>query len=164
MNDLMLDDISSAIGTETGMVSIPRPEIAERTAEEDFHTARNNLRELIEQGMEAVPNMMMLMRDAQSDKLYNSGAAFLKMLADLNGQLLKQSKENVKGMPKMEVPQGSTVTNIQNNSTVYVGTTTELLREKRKRIAEEKAKELEQESQSSEEVIDGDYQEVINET
>lgn len=134
-NDMeVFDPISAALGTETPMVALPRPEQTEQTAAEDFNTARNNLRELITQGMAAVPTMMMLMREAQSDKMFSSGAAYMKMLADLNAQLLKQSKENIKSAPVPVAPTGDV--HITQTNHVYHGTTTEYLRQ-RKREREE---------------------------
>lgn len=136
MNEMeVFDPISEALGTETPMVALPRPEQTEATAAEDFNTARANLRELIQQGMAAVPTMMMLMREAQSDKMFSSGAAYMKMLADLNAQLLKQSKENIKSAPPA-VAQAQNV-NITQTNHVYHGTTTDYLRQRKARKLEE---------------------------
>lgn len=124
------DPISLAIGAETGMVPIDRPDTPDKDAKEDYQSARKNISELIEQGMASVPTMLHLMNEAQSDKMYKAAAEYLKVLSGLNIQLAELSKEQIKGTPAAkEAPQVQQIT--QTNNITYVGTTEKLLEQRR---------------------------------
>lgn len=127
MTNQFLDTISQTLGTEQGMDFLPRPATEEQTAKDDFKTARTNIKELIEQGMGAIPTMIHLMQEAQSDKMYVAGARMLETLAALNANLVKMAKEEVSS-PKTESTVNQTVVKEQH---VYVGTTEAYLEQKR---------------------------------
>jgi len=88
---------------------------------QDYDFARQNIREMISSSMETVPNLIELIQQAESPRMYESGAAFLKMLAELNKDLLSISNEIEKGesnkkvaAPAEQAPAGTT--------NVYFGT------------------------------------------
>lgn len=139
-----LDAISQALGAATPVATIPRPEPSKELTEvkeapeieNDFQEARANIKELISQMMEHVPELVELTRQSQSDKMYNAAANFINAVGNLNISLSKLTKD-IKRVP---VPKGqpvqdaAPVQNIQHN-TVFVGSTEEFLdmMEQRKR-------------------------------
>ncbi|WEM34266.1 hypothetical protein [Xanthomonas phage X1] len=134
-----LDAISQSLGAATPVATIPRPsqEIAKvdefkeaPEIEDDYQEARSNLKELITQVMEYVPEVVELTRQSQSDKMINAMANLLNTAANLNINLSKLSKDIkqapkgkgvVAGSPQEEVAQVSNTTNI------FVGSTEEFL-------------------------------------
>lgn len=148
MNDL--DPISKAFDTETPIGKIDRPgnqlipkpgeEVPEAPEiEEDFQEARANLRELISQAMEQIPDMINLMQQSQSDKMISAVSSFIKTAADLNTSLSKLSKE-IKRQPKAgkgQTNEDSPQQVTHNHNAVYVGSTEDFLRMLNKRRLED---------------------------
>lgn len=138
MNDL--DPISQALDAATPIgqltrptAHLPAPEDVPKEApeiEEDFQEARSNLRELISQAMEQIPDMINLMSQSQSEKMISAVSSFMKTTADLNTSLSKLSKE-IKRQPKSKdvavagqnQPQTTSIENA-----VFVGSTEDFLR------------------------------------
>jgi hypothetical protein len=126
MSNTDLDPISKALGLEVSVPLEPRPVVKQDEdspeVEDDYQSARSNLKELIQQMMENIPEVIAVMQQTQSDKMYGAAAGFIKAAGDLNISLSKLSLD-VKKRPKTkEAPQApQTVT--QNNTNVYVGTT-----------------------------------------
>lgn len=147
MNDPNLDTISNTLGAQTPVNYLPRPEQVQQDAQADYKDARKNIRELIDQGMETIPTMVQLMKEAQSDKMFSAGAVVLKTLSELNLQLSKLSKEEMASEKTPAEPQKQTNIGTQY---VYVGTTEALLQQNRDR----------QRIQESQEVIDVEVLEV----
>jgi predicted component of type VI protein secretion system len=145
----VFDAISTSLGAATAVAPIPRPtqDLAPPDAqkeapeiEDDYNEARSNLKELISQAMEMVPELVDLTKQAQSDKMYSAASTFIKTAADLNISLSKLSKEikqPAKGKVQTEqVP----VQQITNNNLVFSGSTEDFLdmieeREKAKKEA-----------------------------
>lgn len=147
MNDPNMDIISNTLGAQTPVNYLQRPEQVQADAQADYKIARTNIKELIDQGMETIPTMVQLMKEAQSDKMFAAGAKVLETLSNLNLQLSKLSKEEMtsekptEGQPKQ--------TNIGTQH-VYVGTTEALLQ----RMREQK--------RDQQEVIDVEVLEVVH--
>lgn len=156
MSDLMtgLDAISASLGAATPIATLPRPtQSTEMTEvkdapeiEDDYQEARSNMKELISQAMEYVPEIMELAKQAQSDKMISAAANFLNTAANLNINLSKLSKEiktvkQPKTVPgSSEQPAAAPQQITQNN--VYVGSTEDFLNmmeERKKRRLEEEA-------------------------
>ncbi len=93
-----------------------------RTKEEvlnnDFDSARLNMKELINNGMDALDGIMKVATASDSPRAYEVAALILRTVADMNKDLmvLHEKSENI---------QKEKVTNITNNS-IYVGSTTDL--------------------------------------
>lgn len=133
-----LDAISASLGAATPIATIPRPTQSKELTEvkeapeidDDYQEARSNLKELITQAMEMVPEMVELTRQSQSDKMYSAAATFIKAAADLNISMSKLSKE-IKRVPQPKgtgiAEQPQQVQNIQNNTSVFVGSTEDFL-------------------------------------
>ncbi len=155
-----LDAISQSLGAMTPVASLPRPsqstELAEvkesPEIEDDYQEARSNLKELIGQMMEQVPDLISITQQAQSDKMYSSAATFIKTVADLNISLSKLSKE-IKQAPKREKQTDSQapIQQVTQNNNVFVGSTEDFLAMMEDRKKAEKEKEN---------TIDGDFSEV----
>lgn len=86
----------------------------------DFDTARNNLKDLINTGFEAVDGIMKVATAGDHPRAYEVASLLLKTVSEMNKDLIdihKQTNEAEK--------QNVTVTNTTNNS-IYVGSTTDL--------------------------------------
>lgn len=129
-----LDAISQTLGAATAISTIPRPEPSKEVAvtespevEDDYQEARSNLKELIGQMMEQVPDLINVTQQAQSDKMYQAAASFIKATADLNISLSKLSKEIKRTKPERNQESSVPSTVVQNNNNVFVGSTEEFL-------------------------------------
>ena len=90
----------------------------EEVLEADFNSARTNMKELINNGMDALDGIMKVASASDSPRAYEVAALLLKTLSDMNKDLMTvhEKSENI---------QKEKVTNITNNP-IYVGSTTEL--------------------------------------
>lgn len=150
-----LDPISQALGTATGIASLPRPPapVEKKESDEapeiedDYQEARSNLKELISQTMEQIPDLINLMSQSQSDKMISAVSSFVKTAADLNTSLSKLSKEIKrpgKGSPGKVGDAEVAPTQITNHHH-YIGSTEDLLRMIAKQAAESKMPVIEAE-------------------
>lgn len=122
-----LDSISQALDAATPMLPIPRPEVdMHPDVTEDFSAARENMHEMIKQTMDALPGMFSLMREAQSDKMYQAGASLLKVAADLQSQLVTMSREQ---HVRKESKADSLVPTVLQTA-VFIGSTEDYLRQR----------------------------------
>lgn len=148
MNDF--DPISQALDTATPIAQLQRPQVDNLPAptsqpeeapeiDEDFREARANLKELIAQTMEQVPDMVNLMQQSQSDKMIQAVSSWIKTAAELNTSLSKLSKE-IKRQPRTGkvTENGEPVAQVtHNHNAVYVGSTEDFLRMLSKRSKED---------------------------
>jgi hypothetical protein len=84
----------------------------------DFNHARDNIKELIETGKQAVDGIMKVAIESDSPRAYEVASLLIKTISELNKDLMDvhDKSENI---------QKEKVTNITNNS-IYVGSTTDL--------------------------------------
>lgn len=84
----------------------------------DFSAARTNMKELINNGMNALDGIMKVAEASDSPRAYEVAALLLKTISDMNKDLiiLHEKNSNI---------QKEKITNITNNS-IYVGSTTDL--------------------------------------
>lgn len=126
----MTDIIAETLGAEQPLAPIDRPKV-DPNQSQDFNQSRDNIREMIEQAMGALPDMFNVLGQTQDPKMYMAAATFLKTVQDLNVDLVKIHKE------KSNTPAPTTpgTTNIQEttNNVVFVGSTEEYLRMKKLR-------------------------------
>lgn len=103
----------------------PIPEEGQEVAD-DAKYAADNIRQLIEIGLEAVKEAANVASDSESPRAYEVVSTMIKGLADMNLQLMsvhekkKSLRDAVSG--KLDNPQ---VGNVTNNA-IFVGTTKEL--------------------------------------
>lgn len=86
----------------------------------DFDTARNNIRDLINTGFDAVDGIMKVATAGDHPRAFEVASLLLKTVSEMNKDLInihKQTNEAEK--------ENITVTNTTNNS-IYVGSTTDL--------------------------------------
>ena len=90
-------------------------------ADADF--ARDNIRELVTQGNQAVNELMLIARDGQHPRAFEVLSGLMKNLADMNKDLLEIQKRKKDLAPKAE-----SQNNLSIDKAVFVGSTAELVR------------------------------------
>ena len=90
-------------------------------ADADF--ARNNIRELVTQGNQAVDELMLIARDGQHPRAFEVLSGLMKNLADMNKDLLEIHKRK-----KDLVPKAESQNNLNIDKAVFVGSTAELVK------------------------------------
>jgi hypothetical protein len=90
-------------------------------ADADF--ARENIRELVTQGNQAVNELMLIARDGQHPRAFEVLSGLMKNLADMNKDLLEIQKRK-----KDLVPKAETQNNLNIDKAVFVGSTAELVK------------------------------------
>ncbi len=121
----------------------------------DYDFARDNLKKIIAYAMEVVPSAMMLTREAESPRLFESTGSFIKTLSEINKDLLDITERNLKAVSvKKDENDNKTITNTTNNA-IFMGTTDELFNQLIKanvaREEENKSRMLQQEA------LEGDF-------
>jgi hypothetical protein len=90
-------------------------------ADADF--ARENIRELVTQGNQAVNELMLIARDGQHPRAFEVLSGLMKNLADMNKDLLEIQKRKKDLAPKAE-----SQNNLSIDKAVFVGSTAELVK------------------------------------
>ena len=90
-------------------------------ADADF--ARNNIRELVTQGNQAVDELMLIARDGQHPRAIEVLSGLMKNLADMNKDLLEIQKRK-----KDLVPKAESQNSLNIDKAVFVGSTAELVK------------------------------------
>ena len=80
--------------------------------------ARSNMKELLNNGMNALDGIMKVAEASDSPRAYEVAALLIKTLSDVNKDLIGMHEKNAN-------IQKEKITNITNNS-IYVGSTTDL--------------------------------------
>jgi DNA polymerase II large subunit len=115
--------------TGTEMIPAPEPEELtqeEKDAEEDFAVARENVKDILDKGTEALAGILRIAEASEHPRAYEVAANLIKTLTESNKSLLDLHEQRRQLAPvKVEEkkPEAASVTN--NN--VFVGTTAELL-------------------------------------
>jgi hypothetical protein len=99
--------------------------------DKDYTTVRENLKEIVRRGQEAIDGIMVVAAETQSPRAYEVVATLIKSVSDANKDLLGLHKQ-MKELKKIEV-QGDT--SITNNS-IFVGSTSDLQKMLKGRIKE----------------------------
>jgi len=89
---------------------------------DDYEYARNNLKGLIENGKDAMENILFLAKEGESARTYEVVGQLIKTLADTNKDLLDLAKKSKELKTEKEEKFGGT--QIQN--ALFVGSTAEL--------------------------------------
>ncbi len=89
----------------------------------DAEFARDNIRELVTQGNQAVNELMLIARDGQHPRAFEVLSGLMKNLADMNKDLLEIQKRKKDLAPKTE-----SQNNLNIDKAVFVGSTAELVK------------------------------------
>lgn len=99
-----------------------------RDLEYDYEYSRTLHRDLLEQGQEALPDLLKVAKESQHPRAYEVAAGFLKTLSDMTDKLMvlhnvKKKLDGEEGGPK------TTQTTNNIDKAVFVGSTAELLKQ-----------------------------------
>jgi hypothetical protein len=89
----------------------------------DAEFARDNIRELVLQGNQAVDELMLIARDGQHPRAFEVLSGLMKNLADMNKDLLEIQKRKKDLAPKAEAQN-----NLNIDKAVFVGSTAQLVK------------------------------------
>jgi hypothetical protein len=92
--------------------------------EADTEVARENIKELIQQGHKAVEELAVIARDSQHPRAYEVMATLIKNMSDLNKDLLQLQKQKKELMVGSENKNGD----VNVNNALFVGSTAELMK------------------------------------
>lgn len=123
--------------TITDILPVKKVTVDKEDVDKDYTTVRENLKDIVKRGTEAIDGIMLVASESQSPRAYEVVATLIKSVADANKDLLSLHKQ-IKEIKKTEVDNSSTT--ITNNS-LFVGSTSELqklLKGKMKEIDETK--------------------------
>ena len=90
----------------------------------DAEFARDNIRELVTQGNQAVNELMLIARDGQHPRAFEVLAGLMKNLADMNKDLLELQKRKRDLAPK----ETASTNGLSIDKAVFVGSTAELVK------------------------------------
>jgi hypothetical protein len=90
--------------------------------EDDAEYARQNIRELIIKGNDAMDNLLHVARESEAPRAYEVAATLIKNLSDLNKDLLEIQKR------KRDLRPIETTNNINVDKAVFVGSTKDLVK------------------------------------
>jgi len=113
--------------------SVKEVVVDKEDADKDYTTVRENLKEIVKRGTEAIDGIMMVASETQSPRAYEVVATLIKSVSDANKDLISLHKQ-MKEIKKIEV-QGDNNTSITNNS-IFVGSTTDLQKMLKGRLKE----------------------------
>ena len=80
----------------------------------DFQDARVNMRQIIQTGMEMLPDVVQSVSETQSDKAINAATGFLKVLGELNKSLVDLNNDAI-GKPTKQAASAPAIENQTNN-------------------------------------------------
>ena len=104
--------------------SKPRTQlIAVNNIDDDAEFARQNIRELIQKGNDAVEGILHVAKESEHPRAYEVAANLIKNLSDLNKDLMEIQKRK-----KDLAPQSQRSGDINVDKAVFVGSTTELVK------------------------------------
>ena len=102
----------------------------------DFQEARENMRQIIQTGMDMLPDVVQSVSETQSDKAINAATGFLKALGDLNKSLVELNSDAI-GKPTASTDKPAQIEN-QTNNVIVVEDSADIFR-----LAQQKAKKRE---------------------
>ena len=116
-------DASIVPSTIGDIVSPKEVVVNKEDPDKDYTTVRENLKEIVRRGQEAIDGIMVVAAETQSPRAYEVVATLIKSVSDANKDLLGLHKQ-MKELKKIDI-QTDNNTNITNNS-IFVGSTSEL--------------------------------------
>lgn len=103
----------------------------------DFQEARENMRQIIQTGMDMLPDVVQSVSETQSDKAINAATGFLKALGDLNKSLVELNSDAI-GKPTASTDRPAAQIANQTNNVIVVEDSADIFR-----LAQQKAKKRE---------------------
>lgn len=91
--------------------------------EADSALARKNIKSLLDKGSGAIDNLLLVAQESEHPRAYEVAANFIKVLADLNKDLLDVQKKKQDLRPQVATQ------SINVEKAVFVGSTAELLKQ-----------------------------------
>jgi hypothetical protein len=132
MNDLIASNLSELLDTsfepetETEIIEaseILPPEPSNTTLEDDANYSRDNLKDLIKKGNDAISKLSKVAEESQHPRAYEVLATLIKNIGELNMSIMDIHKK------KNDVLPGSSRNSINvDKAVVFTGSTTELIR------------------------------------
>jgi|LauGreDrversion4_2_1035121.scaffolds.fasta_scaffold466853_2 hypothetical protein len=111
--------IPSSVGD---IVPVKEVIVDKEDVDKDYTTVRENLKDIVKRGAEAIDGIMLVAAETQSPRAYEVVATLIKSVADVNKDLLALHQQ-IKEIKKTEVDASSTT--ITHNS-LFVGSTSDL--------------------------------------
>ena len=100
-------------------------EMPDETVQDDFDYARDNMRQLISKGQNALDGILTIASGSEHPRAYEVAAALMKTMAETNKDLLElQKTKKVLQKEDPKAPQIDGPQNVTNN--LFVGSTAEL--------------------------------------
>ncbi len=91
--------------------------------EDDYDHARNNLRDLLIKGKEALETSLTVAKQSEHPRAFEVVGGLMKQLADINQQLMDIHQQK----KKLEEPtKGTASKEVTNNNAIFVGSTADL--------------------------------------
>ena len=106
------------IVAETGEIITPPNE----RIESDYDTARDNLRELLTTGQNALMHALEVAKSSEHPRAFEVVGNLMKQLADVNQQLMDIHQQKA----KLDAPSKSETSKKVTNNAIFVGSTSEL--------------------------------------
>lgn len=128
----LTSDVSDQLVDDESLVSVDSetnefPALVEGNKEHDYNIVRNNLHRMINESLAIMPDALKLAKEAQNAKVWESTAVFMKMLADLNTQLLETStKKNLVPSASVDKKKVNEEPSNQTNNFFFQGTSEEV--------------------------------------
>lgn len=97
---------------------------SDNPVETDTDLARENIKELITKGHQAVDELAVIARDSQHPRAYEVMATLIKNMSDLNKDLLQLQKQKKELMVTSEKKSGD----VNVDKALFVGSTAELMK------------------------------------
>ena len=96
-------------------------ESKEQKIESDYDKSRENLRDLLTKGQEALVHALEVAKQSEHPRAFEVVGNLMKQLADVNQQLLDIHQQK----QKLDAPKGEAA-KVTNNNAIFVGSTAEL--------------------------------------
>ena len=105
--------------TKEGQVISP----SNNKIEDDYEISRNNLREILTQGQQALNKALEVAQQSEHPRAFEVVGNLMKQLADINQQLLDLHQQKA----KLDAPKGEGAKKeVTNNNVIFTGSTAEL--------------------------------------
>ena len=128
----MNNNLSKVLNTEpieiNPIIEVQSTEvISPNQVEEDATFARNNMKDLITKGNQAMDQLLSVAKESEHPRAYEVAATLIKNLADMNKDLLELQKKRKDLIPNADGFAGN-AKNLNVDKAIFVGSTNELVK------------------------------------
>jgi hypothetical protein len=128
----MNNNLSKVLNTEpieiNPIIEVESTEvISPNQVEEDATFARNNMKDLITKGNQAMDQLLSVAKESEHPRAYEVAATLIKNLADMNKDLLELQKKRKDLIPNADGFAGN-AKNLNVDKAIFVGSTNELVK------------------------------------